>query len=87
MGLTRADRLDERYKLLSSALVNRREIPSVVGVELSPFCIESGSGLYQHGSVFEGQTNAKTPLSNRLASVLSTRWALHFAGVHDPVLL
>lgn len=87
MGLTRAGRLDELYKLLGSALMNRREIPSVMGEELSPFYVEDGTGLLQHWRGFDGQTNAKTPLSSRLASVLSTRWAQSFAGVHDPVLL
>jgi hypothetical protein len=58
-----------------------------MGVELSPFYVEDGAGLLQLWREFEGQTDAKTPLSNRLASVLSARWAQSFVGAHDPVLL
>ncbi|WP_065614954.1 SIR2 family protein [Pseudomonas moraviensis] len=87
MGLTRAGRLADLYKLLGSALVNKRETPSVMGETLSPFYVEDGTGLIQHWRGFEGQSNAKTPMSNRLASVLTARWAQNFAGVHDPVLL
>ena len=87
IGLTRADRLDKLYKLLNSTLMNGREIPNVMGVELSPFYVEGDSGLHPLWQGFEGQSNAKTPLSNRLASVLSARWAQSFAGVQEPTLL
>jgi hypothetical protein len=87
MGLVRANRLSELHRLLDSSLINRRDMPKSVGIELSPFNLEGGSGLQQCWKGFEGQTNAKTPLSNRLASLLSPRWAPTFAGVHDAVLL
>lgn len=87
LGLTRAGRLNELYKLLGSVLMNKHEMPRIMGVELSPFYVEEGAGLLQRWKEFDDQANAKTPLSNRLASVLSARWAQSFAGAHDPVLL
>lgn len=87
LGLTRANRLDVLHRLFSSTVINRRERPSLVGYELSPFYLESGSGLLAHWKTLEGQSSARTPLSNRLASLISCRWAPSFAGVHDPELL
>nr|WP_259407053.1 SIR2 family protein [Pseudomonas sp. S07E 245] len=87
LGLTRANRLDVLHRLFSSTVINRRERPSVVGYELSPFYLESGNGLLAHWKTLEGQSSARTPLSNRLASLISCKWAPSFAGVHDPELL
>lgn len=87
MGLTRSVRLDELFKLFSSSLIKKWETPIVAGEVLSPFYVESGSGLEHLWSGFEGQTNVKSPFSNRLASVLCPRWAPDFIGVHDPELL
>ncbi|PRB42580.1 hypothetical protein CQ009_26755 [Pseudomonas sp. MYb2] len=87
LGLTRAGRLNELYKLFNTTVINRRELPTVVGVDLSPFYLEAGSNLTPHWKGFEGETNSQTPLSNRLASVLCPRWAPAFAGVHDADLL
>lgn len=87
LGLTRANRLDVLYSVLSTSLINRREMPGWIGVELSPFYMEFGHGLLAHWKSLEGQSNAKTPLSNRLAAVISPKWAPTFAGVHDPELL
>lgn len=87
LGLTRANRLDVLYRALNSALIRRGDSPGSMGVELSPFHMESGNGLLAHWKTLEGQSNAKTPLSNRLASVISRKWAPTFAGIHDPELL
>lgn len=87
LGLTRANRLDVLHRLFSSTVINRRERPSLVGYELSPFYLESGNGLLAHWKTLEGQSSARTPLSNRLASLISCKWAPSFAGVHDPELL
>ncbi|MGU9838247.1 SIR2 family protein [Pseudomonas salmasensis] len=87
LGLTRANRLDVLYSVLSASLINRRDLPGSMGVELSPFYIESGNGLLPHWKSLEGQSDARTPLSNRLAAVISPKWAPTFAGVHDPELL
>lgn len=87
LGLTRANRLDVLYRLLSSTVINRREQPSLVGYELSPFYLEAGNGLLAHWKTLEGQSNARTPLSNRLASHICGKWAPSFAGVQNPELL
>ncbi|WP_236066215.1 SIR2 family protein [Pseudomonas palmensis] len=87
LGLTRANRLDVLHRLFSSTVINRRERPSVVGYELSPFYLECGNGLLERWKTLEGQSSARTPLSNRLASLISCKWAPSFAGVHDPELL
>lgn len=87
LGLTRANRLDVLYRLLSSTVINRREQPSLVGYELSPFYLEASSGLLTHWKTLEGQSNARTPLSNRLASHITCKWAPSFAGVQNPELL
>jgi len=87
LGLTCASRFEILYRLLSSTVINRREKPSLVGVELSPFYLESGSGLLAHWKTLEGQSNARTPLSNRFASHITCKWAPSFAGVQDPELL
>ncbi|NWF06708.1 SIR2 family protein [Pseudomonas salomonii] len=87
LGLTRANRLDDLYRVLSTSLINRRELPGSIGVELSPFYMESGNGLLSHWKTLEGQDTAKTPFSNWLTSVVTPRWAPTFAGVHDPELL
>ncbi|ENB9666106.1 MULTISPECIES: SIR2 family protein [Pseudomonas] len=87
LGLTRANRLDVLFRLLSSTVINHREQPSLVGYELSPFYLEAGNGLLTHWKTLEGQSNARTPLSNRLASHISCKWAPSFAGVQNPELL
>ncbi|WP_122761644.1 SIR2 family protein [Pseudomonas viridiflava] len=87
LGLTRANRLEVLSKMLSTPLINRRELPGSMGVELSPFYMESGNGLHAHWKTTEEQSAAKTPLSNRLTSIVTPRWAPTFAGVHDPELL
>ncbi|MEE4075187.1 SIR2 family protein [Pseudomonas viridiflava] len=87
LGLTRANRLDLLYRALSASLINRRDLPGTHGVELSPFYVESGNGLLSHWKTLEGQSNAQTPLSNRLATQIAPKWAPTFAGVYDPVLL
>ncbi|KTT49723.1 hypothetical protein SB11R_10350 [Pseudomonas oryzihabitans] len=87
LGLTCASRLDTLYRLLNSTVINRREKPSLVGCDLSPFYLEAGSGLLEHWKTLEGQSNARTPLSNRLASYITCKWAPSFAGVQDPELL
>ena len=87
LGLTRANRLDVLYRLLSSTVINRREQPGLVGYELSPFYLEAANGLLAHWKTLEGQSNARTPLSNRLASHICGKWAPSFAGVQNPELL
>lgn len=87
LGLARSNRLDVLYRVLSTTLINPGDSPGSFGVELSPFYMESGNGLFQHWKTLEGQSTAKTPLSNRLAIVITSKWAPTFAGVHDPVLL
>ena len=87
LGLIRANRLDVLYRVLSTSLIKQREVPGWIGVELSPFHMESGNGLLEHWKSVEGQSKAKTPLSNRLAEVISPKWASTFAGVDDPELL
>ncbi|MCF5031547.1 SIR2 family protein [Pseudomonas syringae] len=87
LGLTRANRLDVLYSLLNSTVINRREQPGLIGYELSPFYLEAGNGLLAHWKTLEDQSNARTPLSNRLASLITCKWAPSFAGVQDPELL
>ncbi|WP_447759592.1 SIR2 family protein [Pseudomonas moraviensis] len=87
LGLTRANRLDVLHSVLSTTLIIRREQQGSMGLELSPFYMEYGQGLFQYWKSLEGQNNAKTPLSNRLATVLSHRWGPSFAGIQDVELL
>lgn len=87
LGLTRANRLDVLFKVLSTPLINRHELPGSMGVQLSPFYMEAGNGLHAHWTTTEGQSSAKTPLSNRLTNIVTPRWAPTFAGVDDPELL
>ncbi|HCR1218432.1 TPA: SIR2 family protein [Pseudomonas aeruginosa] len=87
LGLTRSDRLSDLRTLLRSNVMNRQDVPVAMGIELSPSHVERNNGLIPHWKSFEGQSNAQTPLSNRLASVLTARWAPTFAGLHNAELL
>ncbi|MDT6918389.1 SIR2 family protein [Pseudomonas atacamensis] len=85
LGLARSGRFYELMKLFNSTLITHRDIAVILGVELSPFYLEEHcKALWQ---TFEGENNSKTPLSNRLASLLTPRWAPSFAGVCNPELL
>lgn len=86
LGLTKAGRLSELFKLFDAPLQNQRRGRILsMNAELSPFLIESNSR--QVWQTFEGQERAKAPLSNRLAGVLVPRWAPDFAGIESPELL
>lgn len=87
MGLVRAGRLQELYQLLNTTLVNRRDMPIYIGIDLSPRHIERTHGLITLWKSFEDQSDMVTPLSNRLHDVLTPRWAPDFAGLQDPGLL
>ncbi|EKG29667.1 SIR2 family protein [Pseudomonas avellanae] len=87
VGLTRANRLSELHRLFDSALINRRELPISMGIELAPTYVESGTGLHQHWQTMEGQKTARTPLCNRLFSVHAAKWGPTFAGVQDAQLI
>ncbi|AJP52231.1 SIR2 family protein [Pseudomonas simiae] len=87
MGLVRADRLAELSELFNMTLINRREMPFHVGVDLSPFYVEGANGLFELWKSFEDQSRALTPLCNRLHDLLTPKWAPDFAGLHDHGLL
>jgi hypothetical protein len=87
LGLTRANRLDVLHRLLNSNLINRRDQTALIGYELSPFLLEVNAGLLSCWKSFKGQNNQRTPLSNRLAGLVTSKWTPSFAGVHDAELL
>lgn len=87
MGLTRANRLDDLFKLFNLSMLNRREQMTVMGTDFSPFYLEAGNGLQSNWKSIEGHTSSVSPLCDRLACVLSRRWAPVYAGVQDPELL
>ncbi|AZE67047.1 SIR2-like domain-containing protein [Pseudomonas synxantha] len=87
MGLVRANRLSELNELFNTTLINRREMPFPVGVDLSPFYVEGANGLLELWRSFEDQSRALTPLCNRLHDRLASRWAPDFAGLQDHGLL
>jgi hypothetical protein len=87
MGLVRANRLGELFELFQTTLINRREKPFALGVELSPFYVEAANGLFELWKSFEYQSRSLTPLCNRLHDHLTPRWAPDFAGLQDPGLL
>lgn len=85
LGLAKAGRFQVLFALFNTALVSRSDIPMLIGAELSPFYLEDSCPDQWKG--FEGQEDKKTPLSNRLATFLTPRWAPSFAGISDPELL
>lgn len=87
MGLVRANRLGELNELFNTTLINRREMPFPLGVDLSPFYVEGANGLFELWKSFEDQSRALTPLCNRLHDLLTPKWAPDFAGLHDHGLL
>jgi hypothetical protein len=87
MGLVRANRLSELNELFNTTLINRREMPFPVGLDLSPFYVEGANGLFELWKSFEDQSRALTPLCNRLHDRLTPRWAPDFAGLQDHGLL
>jgi hypothetical protein len=87
MGLVRANRLSELNELFNTTLINRREMPFPVGLDLSPFYVEGANGLFELWKSFEDQSGALTPLCNRLHDRLTPRWAPDFAGLQDHGLL
>lgn len=87
MGLVRANRLGELRELFNMTLINRREMPFHVGVDLSPFYVEGANGLFELWKSFADQGRALTPLCNRLHDLLTPKWAPDFAGMHDHGLL
>ncbi|WP_338474829.1 SIR2 family protein [Pseudomonas khavaziana] len=87
MGLVRANRLSELNELFNTTLINRREMPFPVGVDLSPFYVEGANGLLELWRSFEDQSRALTPLCNRLHDRLASRWAPDIAGLQDHGLL
>ena len=87
MGLVRANRLSELNELFNTTLINRREMPFPVGVDLSPFYVEGANGLLELWRSFEDQSRALTPFCNRLHDRLAPRWAPDFAGLQDHGLL
>ncbi|NQD75325.1 SIR2 family protein [Pseudomonas sp. B21-023] len=87
MGLVRANRLAELRELFQTTLINRREKPFALGLELSPFYVEAANGLFELWKSFEDQSRSLTPLCNRLHDHLTPRWAPDFAGLQDHGLL
>jgi hypothetical protein len=87
MGLVRANRLSELNELFNTTLINRREMPFPVGLDLSPFYVEGANGLFELWKSFEDQSGALTPFCNRLHDRLTPRWAPDFAGLQDHGLL
>lgn len=87
MGLVRANRLGELNELFNTTLINRREMPFPLGVDLSPFYVEGANSLFELWKCFEDQSTALTPLCNRLHDLLTPQWAPDFAGLHDHGLL
>lgn len=87
MGLVRENRLDQLFELFNTTLINQREKPFALGLELSPFYVEAANGLFELWKSFENQSRALTPLCNRLHDHLTPRWAPDFAGLQDPGLL
>ncbi|NIE77112.1 hypothetical protein F3J45_21980 [Pantoea sp. Ap-967] len=87
IGLVRADRLDELYKLFDTTVINRHENTGLLGMNLSPFHMEASNGLHESWRSLEGQDRAISPLCNRLHDTVMPRWALDIAGLQNPGLL
>lgn len=87
LGLTRANRLDVLHEVLSTQLIKTDREPTVIGVELAPFFLESATGLHSYWQSTDGQARKYTPLSNRLTEVVVPKWAPAFAGIQDPAQL
>lgn len=86
LGLTRAGKLKELHSLFESTIAIDSRITMPLGESFNPAYFESVTQKTIWQS-FPGQDQAKTPLSNRLAEVLTPRWAHSFAGLGDPVML